>query len=116
MKKTINIKKRALRIRRKIKKVNKDKFRISVYRSSRNISAQIIDDKNNKTLVSASSLKDKPSGKVKKEELSNHVAEILAKKALEKKITNVYFDRGRYKFHGRIKTFAEALRKKGLNF
>ena len=45
-----------------------------------------------------------------------HVAEILAKKALEKKITKVYFDRGRYKYHGRIKTFAETLRKNGLNF
>ena len=45
-----------------------------------------------------------------------HVAEILAKKALEKKITKVYFDRGRYKYHGRIKAFAEILRKNGLNF
>ena len=52
----------------------------------------------------------------KKTDLSNHVAEILAKKALEKKITKVYFDRGRYKYHGRIKTFAAALRKGGLIF
>ena len=60
--------KRAQRIRRKLKNVNKDRFRLSVYRSSRNISAQIIDDKNNKTLVSASSI-DKTLGKKKKNRL-----------------------------------------------
>ncbi len=109
-------KKRTQRIRRKLKNVNKNRFRLSVYRSSRNISAQIIDDKNNKTLVAASSVKEKTTNKNKKSDMSTHVAEILAKKALEKKITQVYFDRGRYKYHGRIKIFAEALRKKGLNF
>ena len=108
-------KKRIQRIRRKLRKVNTNRFRLSVYRSSRNISAQIIDDKNNKTLVSASSLKEKTSNK-KKNELSIHIASVLAKKALEKKITKVYFDRGRYKYHGRIKIFAETLRKNGLNF
>ena len=108
-------KKRIKRIRRKLKKVNTNRFRLSVYRSSRNISAQIIDDKNNKTLVSASSLKEKTSNK-KKSELSIHIAGVIAKKALEKKITKVYFDRGSYKYHGRIKIFAETLRKKGLNF
>jgi len=111
----LNYKKRALRIRKKLKKVNKNRFRLSVYRSSRNISAQIIDDKNNKTLVSASSIKEKTDSK-KKTDLSLHVAGILAKKALEKKITKVYFDRGRYKYHGRIKIFADALRKGGLIF
>ena len=108
-------KKRVQRIRRKLRKVNTNRFRLSVYRSSRNISAQIIDDKNNKTLVSASSLKEKTSNK-KKSELSIHIAGVIAKKALEKKITKVYFDRGRYKYHGRIKIFAEALRKGGLSF
>ena len=106
---------RAQRIRKKLKKVNSNRFRLSVYRSSRNISAQIIDDKSNKTLVSASSIKEKISEK-KKSDMSIHVAGLLAKKALEKKITKVYFDRGRYKYHGRIKIFAEALRKNGLNF
>ena len=109
-------KKRAQRIRRKLKNANKDRFRLSVYRSSRNISAQIIDDIQNKTLVAASSLKGKTTDKNKKSDISVHVAELLAKKALDKKITQVYFDRGRYKYHGRIKIFAEALRKKGLNF
>lgn len=108
-------KKRTQRIRRKLKNVNKNRFRLSVYRSSRNISAQIIDDKNNKTLVSASSIKEKITSK-KKTDLSLHVAGILAKKALEKKITKVYFDRSGYKYHGRIKIFADALRKGGLTF
>ena len=107
--------KRAQRIRKKLKQVNSGRFRLTVFRSSTNISAQIIDDKNNKTLVSASSIKEKTSSK-KKTDLSLHVAEILIKKALEKKITKVYFDRGRYKYHGRIKIFAEALRKGGLTF
>ena len=108
-------KKRAARIRNKLKRVNSNRFRLTVFRSSRNISAQIIDDINNKTLVSASSIKEKIVSK-KKTDLSLHIAEILAKKALEKKITKVYFDRGRYKYHGRIKIFAEALRKGGLIF
>ena len=106
---------RAQRIRRKLKKVNTKRYRLTVYRSARNISAQIIDDKNNKTLISASSFKEKGSNK-KKADLSLIVAERLTKKALEKKITNVYFDRGRYKYHGRIKIFAEALRKGGMVF
>ena len=109
-------KKRAQRIRRKLKHVSAKRLRLSVYRSSRNISAQIIDDKNNKTLVAASSIKEKTTNKNKKSDMSIYVAELLAKKALEKKITQVYFDRGRYKYHGRIQIFAEALRKKGLNF
>ena len=107
--------KRAARVRKKLKKINSERFRLTVFRSSRNIMAQIIDDKNNKTLVSASSIKEKNTNK-KKKELSLYVAEILSKKAIEKKITKVYFDRGKYKYHGRIKIFAETLRKGGLNF
>ena len=107
--------KRAQRIRKKLKKINSERFRLTVYRSSRNISAQIIDDLSNKTLVSATSIKKETTNK-KKKDLSLHVAELLVKKALEKKITKVYFDRGRYKYHGRVKIFADALRKGGLNF
>jgi len=107
--------KRAKRIRRKLKMVNTDRYRLTVFRSARNISAQIIDDINKKTLVSASSFKENKSKK-KKTELSIQVADSLAKQAIDKKITKVYFDRGRYKFHGRIKIFAEALRKGGLIF
>ena len=111
----VNFNKRAQRIRRKLKQVNAKRYRLSVFKSSRNISAQIIDDKSNKTLVSESSIKDKNANK-KKTDLSLIVAERLSKKAMEKKITKVYFDRGGYKYHGRIKIFAEALRKGGLIF
>ena len=108
-------KKRAQRIRKKLKNINSNRFRLSVYRSLRNISAQIIDDKNKKTLVYASSVEKKNKDK-KKKDLSVNVAQTLVKKALEKKITKVYLDRGSYKYHGRIKIFAETLRKGGLTF
>ena len=111
----INYNKRAQRVRRKLKQVNSERFRLTVFKSSRNISAQIIDDKSNKTLISESSIKEKNSNK-KKTDLSLLVAERLSRKAMEKKITRVYFDRGGYKYHGRIKIFAEALRKGGLIF
>ena len=111
----VNFNKRAQRIRKKLKQVNTKRYRLTVFKSSRNISAQIIDDKSNKTLVSESSIKDNSENK-KKTDLSLIVAERLSKKAMEKKITKVYFDRGGYKYHGRIKIFAEALRKGGLIF
>ena len=107
------------RVRSKIKKVaSKDRFRLSISRSSKNIFAQIIDDDKNITLLSASSIeKDiKSLKKVNKSELSKIVAEKLAKKAQEKKITKIFFDRGIYKYHGRIKIFAETLRKNGMEF
>ena len=107
--------KRSKRIRRKLNKINTQRFRLSIFRSAKNISAQIIDSKNNKTLISATSVSKKSTGK-KKSEKSTEVAQILVKKALEKKITNVYFDRGEYRFHGRIKSLAEAIRKGGLRF
>jgi len=109
--------KRKLRNRKKLKAVNVSRYRISVSRSLNNLSAQIIDDNNKKTLVSASStekeIKDK---KIKKMEKSSLIGEILAKRAKEKNITEVYFDRGEYKYHGRVKTFADTLRKNGLKF
>ena len=103
----------------KVKRVSKpDRFRLSVSRSSKNISAQIIDDIKHVTLLSASSVeKDiKSKEKINKTELSKIVAEKLAKKAQEKKIPKIYFDRGIYKYHGRIKTFADTLRKNGMEF
>ena len=106
------------RIRNKLKDVSvNDRFRLTVSRSAKNISAQIIDENKNITLVSASSLeKDVKSLKKTKTELSTIVAELLAKKAQEKKITKVYFDRSFYKYHGRVKVFAETLRKNGMKF
>ena len=98
---------RQSRIREKIKKIANGRYRLTIFRSSNNIYAQIIDDKNNKTLISATSINEKNTSK-KKTDKSLLVAEKLTKKALEKKITKVYFDRGRYKYHGRIKFYAEA--------
>ena len=112
-------KRKRFRVSNKVKKVaSKDRYRLSLLRSSKNIFAQIIDDSKKVTLVSASSIeKDIKSGtKVKKSELSKIVAEKLAKKAQEKKITKIFFDRGIYKYHGRIKIFAETLRKNGMEF
>jgi len=117
MKKLNNSKKRALRTRKKIKSVSTNRYRISIFKSLKNISAQIIDDKEKKTLVSVSSTeKVIKANKKKKSETSTLTGEILAKRAVEKKITKVYFDRGSYKYHGRIKMFADSLRKNGLEF
>ena len=118
MKLNTTIRKR-FRVSNKVKKVaSKDRFRLCISRSAKNISAQIIDDNKNITLLSASSIeKDIKSGsKTNKTELSKIVAEKLAKKAQEKKITKIFFDRGVHKYHGRVKIFAETLRKNGMDF
>ena len=112
-------KRKRFRVSNKVKRVaSNNRFRLSISRSSKNISAQIIDDSKNITLISASSVeKDVKAGtKVNKTELSKIVAEKLAKKAQEKKITKIFFDRGVYKYHGRVKIFAETLRKSGMEF
>ena len=117
MKKINNKIKRKFRNRKKLKDVNVNRYRVSVSKSFKNLSAQIIDDKQNKTLVSVSSIeKEIKSKNVKKMEKSTLIGEILAKRAKEKNISEVYFDRGEYKYHGRVKTFAETLRKNGLKF
>ena len=115
--KLTTIERKRYRIRKKLKKVSNDRYRLSISRSSKNISAQIIDDTRNITLVSASSI-DKEIKEIKKNksELSTIVAEILAKKANEKNIKKVYFDRGIFKYHGRVKLFADTLRKNGMEF
>ena len=118
MKLTTSVRKK-FRVTNKVKKVaSKNRFRLCISRSTKNISAQIIDDSKNMTLLSASSVeKDiKSKSKVNKTELSKIVAEKLAKKAQEKKITKIFFDRGIYKYHGRVKIFAETLRKNGMDF
>ena len=117
MKKINNKIKRKLRNRKKLKSVNIKRYRISVNKSLNNLFAQIIDDKLKKTLVSASSIeKEIKLKKIKKIEKSSLIGEILAKRAKEKNISEVYFDRGEYKYHGRVKIFAETLRKNGLKF
>ena len=116
--KKISVKnKRKLRTRKKLKDVSTNRFRISVTKSLNNLSAQIIDDKFKKTLVSASSIeKEIREKKIKKIEKSTLIGEILAKRAKNKNIEKVYFDRGENKYHGRVKNFAESLRKNGLKF
>ena len=112
-------KRKKFRVSNKVKRVaTNDRFRLSISRSSKNISAQIIDDVKNITLLSSSSVeKDiKAMDKTNKTEISKIVAEKLAKKAQDKKITKIYFDRGVYKYHGRVKVFAETLRKNGMEF
>jgi len=113
------ITKKKLSIRNKLKKSNKNnRFRLTVNRSLKNISAQIIDDIKNITLVAASSVEKslKKNNKIKKSELSLIVGETLAKRAIKLNINKIYFDRGCYKYHGRIKLLSEALRKHGLEF
>ena len=112
-------KRKRFRVSNKVKKVAPtERFRLSISRSSKNIFAQIIDDSKSVALIAASSIeKDiKAASKTNKTDLSKIVAEKLAKKAQEKKITKIYFDRGVYKYHGRIKAFAETLRKNGMEF
>ena len=112
-------KRKRFRVSNKVKKVApKNRYRLCISRSLKNISAQIIDDAKNITLLAASSVeKDIKSGqKMNKTDISKIVAEKLAKKAQEKKITRIYFDRGIYKYHGRVKVFAETLRKNGMEF
>ena len=117
MKKQNNKIKRRLRNRKKLKKINSNKYRVTISKSLNHLSAQIVDDTKRKTLVSASSIeKDIKSKKLKKMEKSNFIGEILAKRAKEKNISEVYFDRGEHKYHGRVRTFAETLRKNGLKF
>jgi large subunit ribosomal protein L18 len=92
--------------------------RLSVYRSNRAIFSQIIDDEKGRTIVAASeqeiALKNKkPNTKAERARL---VGEILAKKALKKKIKKIVFDRGCYPYHGRVKALAEGARKGGLEF
>ena len=112
------LERKKFRIRNKIKRVSsKSRFRLSVNRSTKNISVQIIDDAKNITLVSATSnVKDIKAQKKTKKELSSIVAEQIAKKAKDMKITKVYFDRGTYKYHGRVKLLADELRKNGMEF
>ena len=114
-----SVERKKFRVRNKGKRVSSpDRLRLSISRSTNNISAQIIDDVKNITLVSCSSIeKDiRSMDKVNKTEVSKIVAEKLAKKAQEKKISKIFFDRGIYKYHGRVKVFAETLRKNGMEF
>ena len=104
---------RQRRVRAKVKASGR--LRISVFRSSRHIYAQIIDDAAGKTLVSASSL-EKGIENGGNREGAEAVGKLLAERAVEKKLSNLAFDRGPYPYHGRVQALAEAARKGGLLF
>lgn len=107
---------RHLRVRKKIAGTS-ERPRLSVYRSEKNIYAQIIDDVNAVTIVSASTVEKDFDAKVgSNKESAKLVGEAIAKKALEKGIKDVVFDRGGYIYHGRVKELAEAAREAGLQF
>jgi len=89
--------------------------RLSVFRSNRGIYAQVIDDLDGRTLVSASSLEIKESG-INKIQVAAKVGELLAARAGEKSIDRVVFDRGGYLYHGRVKALADGARKGGIQF
>ncbi len=108
---------RARRVRYRIRRQGADKPRLSVFRSSRHMYAQIIDDNQGRTLASASTLdKDvsvKYSGNV---EAATAVGKLLAERAKAAGVENVVFDRGGFQFHGRVKALADAAREGGLKF
>ena len=106
--------KRHLRVRKKVFGTT-ERPRLSVYRSEKNIYAQIIDDVNAVTVVAASSL-DKTIEKGSNKEAAKMVGAMIAKRAIEKGITEVVFDRGGYVYHGRIQALADGAREAGLKF
>ncbi len=114
----VSRKRRHMRVRAKVIGTTA-RPRLCVFRSLKNIHAQVIDDSTGNTLVSASSLdtdiKSKITGK-KKTEIAEQVGSLVAQRALNKGIKQLAFDRGGYKYHGRIKALAEAARKAGLDF
>ncbi len=106
--------KRRLRVRNKLRKVNAGRPRLSVHRSNKNISVQLIDDVNGVTLAAASTLeKDLGAGK-NDVAAATKVGEAIAERAKKAGVTEAYFDRGGFLFHGRIKALADAAREGGL--
>ena len=109
-------KKRTERNRRRLKAVANGRLRLSVYRSDKNISAQVIDDANGVTVAAASSLEGGKGASGSNVEAAAKIGKLVAERALEKGVKEVVFDRGGYIYHGRVKALAEAAREAGLNF
>ncbi len=107
--------KRRLRVRNKLRRTNRGRMRLSVHRSNKNISVQLIDDVNGVTLASASSL-EKVLGVVGKNniEAATKVGVAIAERAKKAGVEAAYFDRGGYLFHGKVKALADAAREGGL--
>jgi len=108
--------KRKARVRKKLKRTSSDKMRLSVFRSAKHIYAQIIDDSSGITLASASTLEKSSSGLGSNISSASKVGSEIAKKAIDAGIKEVFFDRGSYKYHGRVKALAENAREAGLKF
>lgn len=109
--------KRRMRVRSKLRKTNRGRLRMSVHRSCKNISVQIIDDVQGVTLAAASSLEaDLGVAGKNNVEAAAKVGSAIAERAKAKEIGEVYFDRGGYLFHGKIKALADAAREGGLKF
>lgn len=110
--------KRATRTRTRLKALANGRPRLSVFRSAKNIYAQIIDDAQGVTLVAASSLEGEKKAKAKgsDKDAAARVGKLVAERAKEKGVTDVVFDRGGYLYHGRVKALADAAREAGLNF
>ncbi len=106
---------RAARVRLRLKKVGAGRPRLSVFRSSKNIYAQVIDDARGVTLAHASTLEEK-SAKGADKDAAARVGALIAKRAMDKGVKEVVFDRGGYIYHGRIKALADAAREAGLSF
>jgi large subunit ribosomal protein L18 len=106
------------RNRRRLKAMGNGRLRLSVHRSDKNISAQIIDDAKGVTVASASSLEGDKAGASKgsNKEAAAAIGKLVAQRAIEKGVTDVVFDRGGYIYHGRVKALADAAREAGLNF
>ena len=106
---------RAQRVRLRLKKMSNGRPRLSIFRSSKNIYAQVIDDVQGVTLAAASSLEaDGKAGADK--DAAAKVGALVAQRAIEKGVKDVVFDRGSYLYHGRVKALADAAREAGLNF
>ncbi|HWW11809.1 MAG TPA: 50S ribosomal protein L18 [Brevundimonas sp.] len=109
-------KRRSERTRRHLKAVANGRLRLSVFRSDKNISAQIIDDAKGVTVVAASSLEGGKGKKGSDTAAAVAIGKLIAERAAEKGVKDVIFDRGSYIYHGRVKALAEAAREAGLNF
>lgn len=108
--------KKQRREKRTRKRISADKLRLTVFRSNKYIYAQIIDDKKGKTVLSASEKDLKSESKVNKVQKAEELGKTIAQKAISKKIKDVVFDKGAYKYHGRVRALAEGARKGGLIF
>jgi large subunit ribosomal protein L18 len=109
-------KRRAERTRIRLRSLANGRPRLSVFRSSKNIYAQIIDDERGVTLASASSLEGEKAAKGADKDAAARVGALVAQRAIEKGVKDVVFDRGGYIYHGRVKALADAAREAGLNF